>query len=182
MGQLSLIQVKKGYEVKKSNAVKFTKGLLYSIMGLFLVGSLVNCGGGSSAGPAQVQAPKALIQDFIAKHMTMVDRSLVDFYVSDEQPSVAAAVEKIIDEKKAAGVLVKLQQATFDFSNLIIAVVGETKAYINDEQKQVIKVSVSGSYIMKQEGSSETISANDTIILEMVNNNWKVTEKVNPWS
>jgi len=181
MEQLSLIQVKKGHEVKKSNRVKFSKGLLYSIMALFLVVSLVNCGGGSS-GPSQVQAPKALIQDFIAKHMTMVDRSLVDFYVSDEQPSVAAAVEKIIDEKKAAGELVKLQQATFDFTNLQIAVVGEKEAYINDEPKQVIKVSVSGSYIMKQEGSSQTIPANDTIILEMVNNNWKVTEKINPWS
>jgi hypothetical protein len=75
-----------------------------------LVGSIINCGGGSSAGPSQVQAPKILIQDFIAKHDTMVDKSLVDFYVADEQPSVAAAVDRSIGEKKAAGELDKLQR------------------------------------------------------------------------
>jgi hypothetical protein len=169
--------------VKKSNTVKITKVFMYSILALFLVGSIINCGGGSSAGPSQVQAPKILIQDFIAKHDTMVDKSLVDFYVADEQPSVAAAVDRSIGEKKAAGELDKLQHATFDFSNLEIAVVGEKEAYINDEPKKVIKVSVSGSYIMKQEDGDKTIAANDSIILlEMMNNNWKVTERINPWS
>jgi len=182
VGRLSEIQVKKEYEVKMSNTVKITKVLLYSILALFLVGTIINCGGGASSAPAQVQAPKALIQDYIAKHGTMVDDSLVDFYVAAEQPTVAAAIQRSIDEKKAAGELQGLQQATFDFSNLQIAVVGEKEAYINDEPKKVIKVSVSGSYIMKQENGSTTIPANDTIILEMVNNNWKVTERINPWS
>ena len=156
---------------------------MYSVLALFLVGSIINCGGGSSAGPSQVQAPKVLIQDFIAKQETMVDKSLVDFYVTDEQPSVAAAIEKTIDEKQVAGELDKLQHATFDFSNLEIAVVGEEEAYINDEPKKVIKVSVSGSYIMKQEDGDKTIAADDTIILlEMIANQWKVTERINPWS
>ena len=168
--------------MKKSNIIRVTKGLLYSVLVLFLVGTLINCGGGSSSGSAQVQAPKALIQDFIAKHGTMVDNSLVDFYVAEEQPTVAAAVKKSIDAKKAAGEFEKLQQATFDFSNLLISVVGEKEAYINDEPKKVIQVSVSGSYIMKQESGNKTIKADDTIILEMVRNNWKVTEKINPWS
>ncbi|MDH3866782.1 MAG: hypothetical protein OES39_06775, partial [Desulfobulbaceae bacterium] len=76
-----------------------------------------------------------------------------------------------------------LQHATFDFSNLQIAVVGEKEAYINDEPKKIIKVTVSGSYIMKQEDGDKTIAANDTIILlEMVDNKWKVTERINPWS
>ncbi len=155
---------------------------MYSVLSLFLVGSIINCGGGSSSGPSQVQAPEILIQDFIAKHETMVDKSLVDFYVADEQPSVAAAVDKTIDEKQAAGELEKLQQTTFDFSNLQIAVVGEKEEYINDQPTQLIKVSVSGSYIMKQEAGDKTIAANDTIILEKVNKNWKVTERINPWS
>jgi hypothetical protein len=168
--------------VKKSNTVKFAKGLLYSILMLFLVGSIVNCGGGSSSGPAQVQAPKALIQDFIAKHGTMVDASLTDFYVTDEQPSVAAAIKRTIDEKKAAGELENLQQATFDFSNLQIAVVGEKEDYVDDQPTKLFKVSVSGSYMMKQESDTKTIQANETIIFAMVGNTWKVTEKVNPWS
>lgn len=168
--------------MKKSNTVKFTKGLLYSILALFLVGSIINCGGGSSSGPSQVQAPKALIQDFIAKHETMVDTSLAGFYVTDEQPSMAAAVKKSIDEKKATGELEKLQHATFDFSNLQIAVVGQKEDYIDDQPTKLFKVSVSGSFIIKQESDAKTIEANETIIFAMVNNTWKVTERVNPWS
>jgi hypothetical protein len=180
-GRISLIQVKKEYEVKKSNTVKFTKVLLYPVLVLLLVGSLINCGGGSSSAPVQVEAPKAMIQDFIAKLGTMVDSSIVDFYVADEQPFVAAAVEKAIEEKKAAGELEKLQSATFDFSNMKIAVVGEKEAYVHDEPTRVIKVSVSGTYSMTHENNTATIPADKTIILEMVNNQWKVTEKVNPW-
>jgi hypothetical protein len=122
-----------------------------------------------------------MIQDFIAKLGIMVDSSLVDFYVADEQPFVAAAVEKAIEEKKAAGELEKLQSATFDFSNMKIAVVGEKEAYVHDEPTRVIKVSVSGTYSMMHENNTATIPADKTIILEMVNNQWKVTEKVNPW-
>jgi len=168
--------------VNRSNSRNFIRGLLYAVLALFFVGSIINCGGGSSSGPSQVQAPKAMIQDFIAKHETMVDSSLVDFYVADEQPSVAAAVKRTIDEKKAAGELNELQQATFDFSNLQIAVVGEKQEYLNDEPKKTIQVSVSGSYVMKQENGNKTISANENIVLQYVNNDWKVTEKINPWS
>lgn len=168
--------------MKTSRVLNGTKVLLYAIMVLILAGGIINCGGGSSSGPAQVQAPKALIQDFIAKHGIMVDSSLVNFYVADEQPTVAAAVQKAIDEKMAAGELDKLQKATFDFSNLQIAVVGEKDAYVNDQPSKIIKVSVSGSYIMNQEDKNVTIPADETIILEMVNNSWKVTERNNPWS
>ena len=168
--------------MKTSRALNGTKVLLYALLALILAGGIINCGGGTSAGPAQVQAPKALIQDYIAKHGIMVDSSLVKFYVADEQPTVAAAVQKAIDEKTASGELEKLQQATFDFSNLQIAVVGEKDAYVNDQPSKVIKVSVSGSYIMTQEDNNMTIPTDETIILEMVNNTWKVTERNNPWS
>lgn len=163
-----------------SNTVKFTKFLLFSVLALFLAGSLVNCGGGSST-PVQVEAPKALIQDFVAKHDNMVDKSLVNFYVADEQPTVAAAVDRAIDEKQAAGELEKLQKASFDFSNLKIAVVDAKEVYVHDEPTTVMKVSVSGSYNMTHENDTATIPADKTIILEMVNKQWKVTEKVNPW-
>ena len=179
---MSSKQIKKEHEVKKSSTNKLVRGLMYSVLALFLAGIVINCGGGgSSSAPIQAQAPTSLIQDFIAKYHTMVDASLVNYYVADEQPTVAAAVQKAIEEKKTAGELEKLLEATFDFSNLKIAVTGEKEAFIHDEPVKVIKVSVSGSYIMKQENGSTTIPAEKTIILEMVDNDWKVTEKVNPW-
>jgi len=163
------------------NTVKFTKVLLYSILVLFLVGSLINCGGSSSSAPVQAEAPKAMIQDFLSKQETMIDKSLVDFYVADEQPFVAAVVDRAIEEKKATGELEKLQNASFDFSNLKITVIDSKEAYVHDEPTTVIKVSVSGTYSMKHENNTETIPADKTIILEQVNNQWKVTEKLNPW-
>ena len=167
--------------MKKSNMINLTKGLMYTVLALFLVGIMINCGGSSST-PAQVQAPKALIQDYIAKHGTMVDSSLVSFYLNDEQPKVAADIKRTINEKTASGELEKLQHATFDFTNLQITVVGQKENYVDDQPTKLIKVSVSGSYIMKQAAESKTISANETVILAKVNNNWKVTEKINPWS
>jgi hypothetical protein len=150
-------------------------------LALFLVGGMINCGGGTSSGPAQVQAPKALIQDFIAKHELMVDKSLVNYYLPDEQPIIAATVKKNIEEKKQSGELEKLQSAAFDFSNLKIQVVDEKEATYRDMPTRAIKVSVTGSYIMKQEDVSKTIPADKTIILEMVDSSWKVTEKNNPF-
>ena len=161
--------------------MNFTKGLLYTVLGIFLVGTMVSCGG-SSSGPAQVQAPKALIQKYIAMHGIMVDNSLVDIYVRGEQPKVAAAIKRTIDAKEAAGELEKLQNATFDFTNLQIAVVGETEDYIDDQPTKLIKVSVTGSYIMNNASSSTTIPADETVILGMIKDTWKVTESINPWS
>lgn len=167
--------------MKKSNTMNFTKGLLYTVLGMFLVGTMVSCGGSSSA-PVQVQAPKALIQDYIAMHGIMVDTSLVDFYLTGEQPKVAADIKRTIEAKEGAGELEKLQNATFDFTNLQIAVVGEKEDYIEDQPTKLIKVSVTGSYIMNQAADSTTITADETVILGMVRDTWKVTERINPWS
>ena len=167
--------------MKKSNTMNFTKGLLYTVLGMFLVGTMVSCGGSSSA-PVQVQAPKALIQKYIAMHDIMVDTSLVDFYLTGEQPKVAADIKRTIEAKEGAGELEKLQNATFDFSNLQITVVGEKEDYIEDQPTKLIKVSVTGSYIMNQAADSTTITADETVILGMVKEQWKVTERINPWS
>ena len=161
--------------------MNFTKGLLYTVLGMFLVGTMVSCGGSSSA-PVQVQAPKALIQEYIAMHSIMVDTSLVDFYLTGEQPKMAAAIKKTIEAKERTGELEKLQNATFDFTNLQIAVVGEKDDYIEDQPTKLIKVYVTGSYIMNQAADSTTITADETVILGMVRDTWKVTEKINPWS
>ena len=167
--------------MEKSNTINLTKGLLYTVLALFLVGTMISCGG-SSSGPVQAQAPKELIQDFISKHGIMVDTSLVDIYVTDEQPKVAADVKKTIKEKTATGELERLQDATFDFSNLQIAVVGEKEDYIDDQPTKIIMVSVSGSYIMKQDENSTTIAADETVVLGKINKHWKVTERIHPWS
>ena len=167
--------------MKKSNMINLVRGLMYTFLALFLVGTMINCGGSSSA-PSQVQAPKALIQDYIAKHGTMVDSSLVSLYLNDEQPKIAADIKRTISEKTATGELEKLQNATFDFTNLQITVVGQKEDYVEDQPTKLIKVSVSGSYIMNQAAESTTISADETIILAKDNKNWKVTEKINPWS
>lgn len=164
-----------------SNTKKISRVVLYTFLALFLVGGMINCGGGASSGPAQVQAPKALIQDFIAKHELMVDKSLVNYYLPDEQPMIAATVKKTIEEKKQSGELEKLQSAAFDFSNLKIQVVDEKEVTYRDMPTRAIKVSVTGSYLMKQEDGSETIPTDKTIILEMVDSSWKVTEKNNPF-
>jgi len=129
-----------------------------------------------------VQAPKALIQKYIAMHDIMVDTSLVDFYLTGEQPKVAADIKRTIEAKEGAGELEKLQNATFDFSNLQITVVGEKEDYIEDQPTKLIKVSVTGSYIMNQAADSTTITADETVILGMVRDTWKVTERINPWS
>ena len=44
-----------------------------------------------------------------------------------------------------------------------------------------MKVTLSGSYDMKEADKTRTIPADESIILEMVNNSWKVTESVDPW-
>ena len=170
----------KEHEVEMSNTKNFTRFLLYTILALFVAGGILNCSG-SSSGPVQVQAPKDMIQDFIAKHVTMVDKALVNYYLPEEQPMIAAAVNKTIEEKKDSGELETLQNAAFDFSNLKVEVVGEKEATYRDMPTKAIKVSVSGSYDMKQEGNTKTIAADQTIILQMVGNSWKVTEKADPF-
>ena len=153
--------------------------LLFAIIGLFLSVGLINCGG-SGSGPTQ--APKAFIQDFIAKQKTMVDATLVKFYIDEEQTKVAKLIDKSISSQKAQGNLESLQQATFDFSNLQLNVLGEKEEYVDDEPKTFLRVAVKGSYTMSQKDATQTIPADDIIILEMVGNNWKVTETINPWS
>ena len=163
--------------MKKRNVVKV---LLYTVLGLFLAGAIVNCGGSSSSAPAQVQAPTDLIKDFIAKHTTMIDKALANFYTPEEQPVIVAQVEKNIEEKTPAE-LEKLKNTTFDFSKLKIAVVGEKETTYQYAPTKIIKVEVYGSLVMNQEGASTEVPADQTIILEMVDNSWKVTEEKDPW-
>jgi hypothetical protein len=168
--------------VKESKQIKMVRVLIISIATLFLAVALINCGGGSSSSsaPAQVKAPVDLIKDFIAKQTTMIDKALANFYTKEEQPTITAEVEKNIETKSAAE-LEKLKNTTFDFSNVKIAVVGEKETTYEYNTTKIIKVSVNGNLVMNQAGTSTEVPADRTIILERVDNSWKVTEKNDPW-
>ncbi len=156
----------------------FMTSLLATVAILSVLSGIVNCSGSRHA---TIQAPQDIIQNYVAKHETMVDNSLVDLYVEEEQAKVANQINQSIAAKEAAGTLDKLRHATFDFSGLALEVVGEKEEYVNDEPKTFIKVQVSGSFILNLEGDSRQIIPENFVILERQNNAWKVTEKINPW-
>ena len=150
--------------------------LSFAAMVFFLIG-LTSCSSSDS-----IELPKTFLQNFIAKHETMVDASLVDFYIKEEQAQVAQLVDNSINASKAKGDLESLQKATFDFSNMNLELVDKKEDYINDEPKSFLKIAIKGSYSMHLQNNTKTIPANDVIILEKVGDGWKVTETINPWS
>ncbi len=148
------------------------------VIGLFLFVGITNC----SSSKATSQPPEDFLKNFIAKHETMVDPSLVNFYIKEEQSNVAENITSSVQAKKAEGTLESLQHASFDFSALKLEVAGEKEMYVDDEPKTFLKIAVKGSYTMKIEEDVKTITANNTIILEKEGKEWKVTEKIHPWS
>jgi hypothetical protein len=153
------------------------KTLLYSFVGLFLIIGLANCSGKQAA----TEPPKTLIQNFIAQKDTMVNPSLSDFYVKEEQAGIAEEVNKAISAKEAAGTIEKVRNATYDFSGLEMKVIDQTKYYVNYEPKKFMKVAVKGNYTMQLQESSKIIPTDKIITLELVDKDWKVTEQLNPW-
>ena len=149
--------------------------------GLFFMAALclavvVNC-----SGSKQAQAPEAMIRDFVAKHHVMVDESLASYYVTEEQAEINKAITRSTAEKKQAGTLTNLQQASFDYSNLNISIVAQTEEYIHDEPVDFMKISANGKLLVKMANDSQSLDINDVIILEKQGGSWKVTEKINPW-
>lgn len=145
---------------------------------LFFLAGVISCGGGKQT---KVEVPEALIKDYIAKHSLMVDPSLAQDYIKDEQAAVIKQINAIIEEKKQEGTLGSLQQATFEFTNLTLNVVGQTEYYVDDEPQDFIKVTASGSLMIKTGDTTKNVSVDDTIILEKERGSWKVTERINPW-
>ena len=145
------------------------------VLGLLLATSVVGCSGKHST------VPKALIQEYISKHETMVDRSLVDLYVASEQEKISELVDQSIAAHTSAGNLGILQHASFDFTNLKTEIVGETDAYVDDSPTLFMKISATGSFTMTLENGSKTIPVKDVVILEKEGSDWKITESTNPW-
>jgi hypothetical protein len=145
---------------------------------LLLITSIMNCCGMEK----ETQAPEALIRDYISKHETMVDLSLADLYIENEQESVTEKINIEIEKRKETGTLQKLRQASFDFSSLKINLMDQRDEYVNDEPKEFLKVAASGNVTMKTGEDSKNISVDQIIVLEKEGKSWKVTETINPWS
>ena len=122
-----------------------------------------------------------MIRDFVAKHHVMVDESLASYYVTEEQAEINKAITRSTAEKKQAGTLANIKQASFDSSNLKISIVAQKEEYVHDESVDFMKISASGTLLIKMANDSKSIDINDVIILEKEGGSWKVTEKINPW-
>ncbi|MGW8288143.1 MAG: hypothetical protein ACWGOD_07860 [Desulfobulbales bacterium] len=137
---------------------------------------------GCSRYSIDVDLPVDFIHDFIAKHETMVDKSLVYYYPKEEQSSIAERVNIACRICQNKGTLESLQQADFDFSELQLKLLDKKEDYFNDEPVIYLKVAVKGNYTMRLPEESMKINANDILVLRMAHDEWKVTETMNPWS
>jgi hypothetical protein len=143
---------------------------------LFLLVWMAGC----SAGPAQ--SPETFIMGFIEKHISMIDLSLSNYYVKKEQSLIKEMVTRSIESKKENGTLDSLKQAVYDFSKINVTVLSQKEKYIDDEAANFVKVETKGSYTLTMDGKTQSIDEDEIFILQAVGDEWKVTEKVNPWN
>jgi len=158
--------------------VTLKRSLILIAVGLFALVNITGCGSSNQS----MELPKDFIQDFIAKNETLVDESLVYYYVKADQPEVAEKINVSCRTNKAKGTYDILEKATFDFSELQIQLVDKKEEFVNDEPVMFAKVVVKGSYKMHLNKEIQKIKANEVIILQMARHEWKVTNSYNPWS
>ena len=149
------------------------KILLTSVLMLILAA-------GCTSAPSET--PDKLVLNFIQKHIPMIDQSVSDFYVKEEQSGVIDRVKKFIASKKEKGNFESISTATYDFSKIEVDVLDQKNEYVNDEDVKFMKVAARGSYTKAINGKSESLTEDEIIILESVAGKWKVTEKINPWN
>jgi hypothetical protein len=158
--------------------VTIRKKIILVATSLFFLAIITGCGSEMSS----IQLPTDFIQEYIAKHQTMADKSLVYYYVKSDRPEIAEQIETTCRINKSKGVLEVLENATFDFSELQMEVVDKKEKYVNDELVVFVKVAIKGCYKMQLPEETKTINANDIIVLQMAKSEWKVTNSNNPWS
>ncbi len=125
--------------------------------------------------------PDKFVLKFIQKHIPMIDQSVADFYVKEEQAGVIERVQKFITSKKETGNFKSLSTATYDFSKIKVDVLDQKEEYIDDEGVNFMKIAARGNYTKTINGNSESLIEDEIIILESVSGEWKVTEKTDPW-
>ena len=158
--------------------VTFKRSLTLVAVAMFALVNITGC----VSNDLSLELPKDFIREFIAKHETMVDESLVYYYVKSDQPEVAEKIDVSCRINKAKGMYEILENATFDFSELDIQLIDKKEVYLDDEPVMFAKVTVKGSYKMQIEKETQKIEANEVIVLQMARNEWKVSKSNNPWS
>ena len=134
---------------------------------------------GCTSSPSET--PEKFVLNFIQKHIPMIDISVADFYVKEEQKGIIERVKELIASGKEGGLLKSRSAATYDFSKIKVNVLDQKEEYVHDEAIDFMKVAAKGSYTKTVDGKSESLIEDEIIILESVAGAWKVTEKINPW-
>ena len=158
--------------------VAYKRNIILTFVSLFFLAIITGCG----SDPNSVNLPTDFIKDFIAKHETMADKSLVYYYVKSDQQVIAEQIETSCRINKSKGVLEILENATFDFSELQIELVDKKEEFVDDEPVLFVKVAVKGCYKMQLPEETKTINTDDIIVLQMARSEWKINNSNNPWS
>jgi hypothetical protein len=130
---------------------------------------------------APSETPENFVLNFINKHIPMIDASVADFYVKEEQKGVMERVQNFIASSKKKGLFESHSAATYDFSQIKITVLDQKEEFVNDEGVNFLKIAANGSYTKTVNGTSESLTEDEIIIIESIAGAWKVTEKTNPW-
>ena len=149
------------------------------ILKMLIFSVLILMWAGCTSAPSET--PEKFVLKFIQKHIPLLDQSVADFYVKEEQAGVIDRVKNVIASMKEKGNLESLKTATYDFSKIKVDVLDQKQEYVDDEGVQFLKVAARGSYTKAINGKSESLNEDEIIILESVAGKWKVTEKMNPW-
>ncbi len=120
------------------------------------------------------ETPEKFVLNFIQKHIPMIDISVADFYVKEEQKGIIERVKELTASSKKSA-------ATYDFSKIKVNVLDQKEEYVDDESMNFMKVAAKGNYTKTVDGKSESLVEDEIIIIESVAGAWKVTEKINPW-
>jgi len=149
------------------------------ILKMLIFSVLILIWAGCTSAPSET--PEKFVLNFLQKHIPLLDQSVADFYVKEEQAGIIDRVKNFIASTKEKGNFESLSTATYDFSKIKVDVLDQKEEYVNDEGVQFMKVAARGNYTKAINGKSESFNEDEIIILESVAGKWKVTEQINPW-
>ena len=150
------------------------------ILNMLIATILILLWAGCTSAPSV--SPEKFVLNFIQKHIPMIDLSVADFYVKEEQAGIIVRVQASIASNKAKGIFGSLSDTTYDFSKIKVDVLDQKEEYVDDEEVNFLKVAATGNYTKTANGKIESLIEDKIIIIESVAGTWKVTEKINPWT
>jgi len=149
------------------------------ILKILIASILILVWAGCTSSPSVT--PEKFVLNFIQKHIPMIDLSVADFYVKEEQDGIIHRIQALVASNKEMGTLKSLSAATYDLSNIKVEVVDQKEEYIHDEAVNFLKVAATGNYTKTTNGNTESLIEDEIIIIESLAGTWKVTENINPW-